>query len=93
MALIWEVSTADQNANRQRDALIAAGVKDDTRHLFTEQGVSGTKAQRAALDKCLDLPRGGTPGPSHMLAVGPVVVALVRILPDLSELAEPVQVP
>jgi DNA invertase Pin-like site-specific DNA recombinase len=53
------VSTADQNTDGQRDALIAAGVKDDPRHLFTDQGVSGAKAERPGLSKCLDALREG----------------------------------
>ena len=61
MALVgyMRVSTTDQNTDGQRDALIAAGVKDDARHLFTDQGVSGAKASRPGFDKCLDSLRDG----------------------------------
>ncbi len=53
------VSTADQNTDGQKDALIAAGVKDDARHLFVDHGVSGAKARRPGLDACLDRLREG----------------------------------
>ncbi|WP_035776421.1 recombinase family protein [Arthrobacter sp. H5] len=53
------VSTADQNTDGQRDALLVAGVKDDTRHLFKDQGVSGAKAERPGLTMCLDSLRQG----------------------------------
>ncbi|WP_442544992.1 recombinase family protein [Arthrobacter sp. KN11-1C] len=53
------VSTADQNTDGQRDALTAAGVKDDPRHLFQDQGVSGAKASRPGFDRCLESLREG----------------------------------
>jgi DNA invertase Pin-like site-specific DNA recombinase len=61
MALVgyMRVSTAEQNTDGQRDALLAAGVKDDSRHLFIDQGVSGAKASRPGFDKCLESLRDG----------------------------------
>jgi DNA invertase Pin-like site-specific DNA recombinase len=61
MSLIgyMRVSTTDQNTDGQRDALIAAGVKDDARHLFADQGVSGAKASRPSFDRCLESMRDG----------------------------------
>jgi DNA invertase Pin-like site-specific DNA recombinase len=61
MALIgyMRVSTAEQKTDGQRDALLAAGVKDDPRHLFKDQGVSGAKASRPGFDKCLETLRDG----------------------------------
>lgn len=53
------VSTAEQKTDGQRDALLAAGVKDDPRHLFKDQGVSGAKASRPGFDKCLEALREG----------------------------------
>lgn len=55
MALIgyMRVSTDDQSTDGQRDALRAAGVRDDKRHLFIDHGVSGSKASRPGLDACL----------------------------------------
>ena len=44
------VSTADQNLDLQTDALKAAGCEK----IFSERGVSGTKAERPGLDKALD---------------------------------------
>ncbi len=49
------VSTADQNADLQLRALNAAGVE----RTFTDQGVSGSRASRPELDKCLDQLRSG----------------------------------
>jgi DNA invertase Pin-like site-specific DNA recombinase len=61
MALVgyMRVSTAEQNTDGQRDALLAAGVKDDSRHLFQDHGVSGAKASRPGFDKCLESLRDG----------------------------------
>lgn len=49
------VSTADQNADLQHDALHAAGVE----RIFTDQGVSGSQASRPEFDRCLDTLREG----------------------------------
>ncbi len=49
------VSTRDQNPDSQRDALARAGC-DRT---FIDHGVSGTKASRPELDKCLAFLRPG----------------------------------
>jgi DNA invertase Pin-like site-specific DNA recombinase len=49
------VSTVDQNAEPQRVALKAAGCS----RIFTDHGVSGTKASRPELDKMLDHLRDG----------------------------------
>lgn len=49
------VSTADQNADLQHRALNAAGVE----RTFTDQGVSGSRASRPELDRCLDTLREG----------------------------------
>lgn len=61
MALIgyMRVSTADQKTDGQRDALTAAGVKDDDRHLFQDHGITGAKAERPGLNKCLESLRDG----------------------------------
>jgi DNA invertase Pin-like site-specific DNA recombinase len=49
------VSTADQNPDSQRDALAKAGCAET----FVDHGVSGTKASRPELDKCLAYLRPG----------------------------------
>lgn len=61
MALIgyMRVSTTDQSTDGQRDALLAAGVKDDARYLFRDHGISGAKASRPGFDKCLESLREG----------------------------------
>lgn len=41
------------------DALAVAGVKPNPRHLFQDHGVSGTKAERPGLTKCLESLREG----------------------------------
>lgn len=61
MAIIgyMRVSTEEQSTDGQHDALVAAGVKADKRHLFTDHGVSGSKASRPGLDACLASLREG----------------------------------
>jgi DNA invertase Pin-like site-specific DNA recombinase len=61
MALVgyMRVSTSEQNTDGQRDALTAAGVKDDPRHLFEDRGVSGAKASRPGFDRCVESLREG----------------------------------
>jgi DNA invertase Pin-like site-specific DNA recombinase len=49
------VSTVEQNADLQRTALKAAGCK----RIFTDHGVSGTRASRPELDRMLDHLREG----------------------------------
>lgn len=49
------VSTIEQNADLQHRALAAAGVE----RTFTDQGVSGSRASRPELDRCLDTLREG----------------------------------
>jgi len=49
------VSTTDQNPKLQLDALDAAGAT----RVFTDHGVSGSTAQRAQLEACLDHLREG----------------------------------
>jgi DNA invertase Pin-like site-specific DNA recombinase len=49
------VSTTDQDPQLQLDALDAAGAS----RVFTDHGVSGAKAERPELDRCLDHLREG----------------------------------
>ncbi|MGK8553519.1 recombinase family protein [Nocardia gipuzkoensis] len=49
------VSTTDQDPKLQLDALEAAGAS----RIFTDHGVSGAKAERPELDRCLDHLRAG----------------------------------
>jgi DNA invertase Pin-like site-specific DNA recombinase len=49
------VSTADQDAALQHDALQAAGVEK----VYTDHGVSGSLASRPELDRCLEHARSG----------------------------------
>ncbi|MFJ4656531.1 recombinase family protein [Nocardia sp. NPDC088792] len=57
MALIGyaRVSTTDQDPQLQLDALKAAGAE----RVYTDHGVSGAKAERPELDRCLDHLREG----------------------------------
>lgn len=88
MALIgyMRVSTTDQNTDGQRDALIAAGVKDDARHLFQDHGVSGAKASRPGFDKCLALLReGDTLVVAKLDRLGRSLANLVQLFQELGE--------
>ena len=88
MALVgyMRVSTAEQNTDGQRDALLAAGVKDDARHLFTDQGVSGAKAKRPAFDKCLaSLWEGDTLVVAKLDRLGRSLGNLVQLFQELAE--------
>lgn len=88
MALVgyMRVSTAEQKTDGQRDALIAAGVKDDARHLFEDQGVSGAKAERPGLTKCLDsLREGDTLVVAKLDRLGRSLGNLVQLFQDLAE--------
>lgn len=51
------VSTRGQDADRQRADLLAAGVRRDD--LYVDQGVSGARAARPALDRALDALHNG----------------------------------
>lgn len=88
MALIgyMRVSTADQNTEGQRDALVAAGVKDDARHLFQDQGVSGAKANRPGFDRCLaSLREGDTLVVAKLDRLGRSLGNLVQLFQELGE--------
>lgn len=88
MALVgyMRVSTAEQKTDGQRDALIAAGVRDDSRHLFEDHGVSGAKAQRPGLTKCLDsLREGDTLVVAKLDRLGRSLGNLVQLFQELAE--------
>jgi DNA invertase Pin-like site-specific DNA recombinase len=88
MALVgyMRVSTADQSTDGQRDALIAAGVKDDARHLFQDHGVSGAKASRPGFDKCLaSLREGDTLVVAKLDRLGRSLGNLVQLFQELGE--------
>ncbi|SKH29458.1 site-specific recombinase PinR [Mycobacteroides abscessus subsp. massiliense] len=72
------VSTTEQSADLQLDALHAAGVEQ----VFTDEGVSGSVSSRPELDKCL----------AHLRAGDTLVVwrldRLARSLKNLLELVE-----
>lgn len=88
MALIgyMRVSTVDQNTDGQRDALTAAGVKDDARHLFQDHGVSGAKASRPGFDKCLaSLRDGDTLVVAKLDRLGRSLGNLVQLFQELGE--------
>ena len=88
MALVgyMRVSTAEQKTDGQRDALIAAGVKDDARHLFEDHGVSGAKAERPGLTRCLDSLRAGdTLIVAKLDRLGRSLGNLVQLFQELAE--------
>jgi DNA invertase Pin-like site-specific DNA recombinase len=88
MALVgyMRVSTAEQKTDGQRDALIAAGVKDDARHLFQDHGVSGSKASRPGFDKCLaSLREGDTLVVAKLDRLGRSLGNLVQLFQELGE--------
>lgn len=88
MALVgyMRVSTADQNTDGQRDALVAAGVKDDARHLFQDHGVSGAKASRPGFDKCLEsLREGDTLVVAKLDRLGRSLGNLVQLFQELAD--------
>ncbi|SLK17018.1 recombinase family protein [Arthrobacter sp. P2b] len=88
MALIgyMRVSTAEQKTDGQRDALLAAGVKDDARHLFKDQGVSGAKASRPGFDKCLEaLREGDTLVVAKLDRLGRSLGNLIHLFQELAE--------
>jgi DNA invertase Pin-like site-specific DNA recombinase len=88
MALVgyMRVSTAEQNTKGQRDALLVAGVQDDAKHLFIDHGVSGAKASRPGLDKCLEsLREGDTLVVAKLDRLGRSLGNLVQLFQDLAE--------
>lgn len=88
MALVgyMRVSTTEQKTDGQRDALVAAGVKDDARHIFEDHGVSGSKAERPGLTKCLDsLREGDTLVIAKLDRLGRSLGNLVQLFQDLAE--------
>ena len=88
MALVgyMRVSTSEQKTDGQRDALIAAGVKDDARHVFEDHGVSGAKAERPGLTKCLDSLRAGdTLVVAKLDRLGRSLGNLVQLFQELAE--------
>ena len=88
MALVgyMRVSTAEQKTDSQRDALVAAGVKDDARHLFEDHGVSGAKAERPGLTKCLgSLRAGDTLVVAKLDRLGRSLGNLVQLFQELAE--------
>lgn len=88
MALVgyMRVSTAEQSTDGQRDALRAAGVKEDSRHLFIDHGVTGAKASRPGLDKCLDsLREGDTLVVAKLDRLGRSLGNLVQLFQELAE--------
>lgn len=88
MALVgyMRVSTAEQKADGQRDALMAAGVKDDARHLFWDHGVSGAKATRPGLDECLEsLREGDTLVVARLDRLGRSLGNLVQLFRNLAD--------
>lgn len=88
MALVgyMRVSTADQNTDGQLDALVAAGVKADPRHLFQDHGVSGAKAERPGLTECLkSLREGDTLVVAKLDRLGRSLGNLVQLFQELAE--------
>ena len=88
MALVgyMRVSTTEQKTDGQRDALIAAGVKEDARHIFEDHGVSGGKAERPGLTKCLDSLRAGdTLIVAKLDRLGRSLGNLVQLFQELAE--------
>ena len=88
MALVgyMRVSTAEQNTDGQRDALRAAGVKEDVQHLFIDHGVTGANASRPGLDKCLEsLREGDTLVVAKLDRLGRSLGNLVQLFQELAE--------
>lgn len=76
------VSTDGQHLDGQLDRLAAAGYD----RLYTDQGVSGTKASRPEWDKCLaSLERGDTLVVVKLDRMGRSVLNLLHLLTDLQE--------
>ena len=88
MALVgyMRVSTAAQKTDGQRDALLAAGVKDDSRHLFKDLAVSGAKASRPGFDNCLEaLREGDTLVVAKLDRLGRSLGNLIHLFQELAE--------
>ncbi|MEV8132851.1 recombinase family protein [Pseudarthrobacter oxydans] len=88
MALVgyMRVSTAEQSTDGQRYALREAGVKEDSQHLFIDHGVSGAKARRPGLDKCLEsLRQGDTLVVAKLDRLGRSLGNLVQLFQELAE--------
>jgi DNA invertase Pin-like site-specific DNA recombinase len=76
------VSTLDQHPGTQIEALTAAGCQQ----VFTDQGVSGTKASRPELDRCLAYLRKGDQLVVWKLdRLGRSVSHLVHVVEDLRQ--------
>ena len=74
------VSTLDQHPETQVEALTAAGCQE----VFTDHGVSGTKASRPELDRCLAyLRRGDQLVVWKLDRLGRSVSHLVHVVEDL----------
>ncbi len=88
MAIVgyMRVSTEEQKTDGQLDALMAAGVKNDKRHLYVDHGVSGSKAKRPGLDACLDsLREGDTLVVAKLDRLGRSLFNLIEMFKDLGE--------
>jgi DNA invertase Pin-like site-specific DNA recombinase len=78
------VSTTDQHSRGQLDALVEAGVDKDM--IFIDEGVTGTKASRPELDKCLAmLRRGDVLVITRLDRLGRSVSSLVALVKDLGD--------
>jgi DNA invertase Pin-like site-specific DNA recombinase len=76
------VSTLDQNPAMQTDALTAAGCD----RVFTDHGVSGARASRPELDRCLSYLRPGETLVVWKLdRLGRSVSHLVKVVDDLRD--------
>lgn len=84
MAIIGyaRVSTTDQKAQLQLDALNAAGAE----RIFTDHGVSGSKAERPELDACLDhLRKGDVLMVWKLDRLGRNTIHVLQLLEELTE--------
>lgn len=72
--------TGDRNPDGQVEALIAAGVPNDERHLFVDEGTGKSRAKRPAFDRCLGSLREGD------ILVVAKLSRWGRSMPDLIEL-------
>lgn len=87
------VSTKEQNTDGQIDALVAAGVSSDERHMFIDEGVSGAKAKRPALDKCLEsLRKGDILVVAKLDRLGRSLANLIELVRELDSIGVGVQI-